>query len=47
MRLTEEHHAIRNTIARFIDDEINPYTEEWEQAGIFPAKELFKKINQK
>ena len=46
MRLTEEHHAIRNTIARFIDDEINPYTEEWEQAGIFPAKELFKKMGQ-
>jgi len=44
MRFTEEHGAIRATAAKFIDTEINPYTEEWEAAGIFPAHELFSKL---
>ncbi|MEH6549933.1 MAG: acyl-CoA dehydrogenase family protein [Pseudomonadales bacterium] len=44
MRLTEEHEAIRQTIAQFIDKEINPYADEWEEAGSFPAHELFKKM---
>ncbi len=44
MRLTKEHQAIRETIAKFIDKEINPYCDEWEAAGIFPAHELFKKM---
>ncbi|MFT7014125.1 MAG: citronellyl-CoA dehydrogenase [Pseudohongiellaceae bacterium] len=44
MRFTDEHQAIRNTAAQFIEKEINPYTEEWEKAGIFPAHEVFKKM---
>lgn len=44
MRLTEDHAAIRATIAKFIDNEINPYCDEWEKQGIFPAHELFKKM---
>ena len=44
MILTEEHEAIRATIAQFIDKEINPYADQWEEAGIFPAHELFKKM---
>ena len=44
MKFTEEHHAIRNSIAKFIDKEINPYCDEWERAGIFPAHDLFKKM---
>ena len=44
MKLTKEHQAIRETIAKFIDKEINPYCDEWEEAGIFPAHELFKKM---
>lgn len=44
MRLTEEHEAIRSTVARFVDEEINPYCDEWEEEGIFPAKTLFKKM---
>ena len=27
-----------------LEAEINPHAEEWEQAGIFPAHELFKKM---
>jgi len=44
MRLTEQHRAIRDSIAKFIDKEINPVCDEWEAAGKFPAHELFKKM---
>ncbi|RNL63524.1 acyl-CoA dehydrogenase family protein [Zhongshania marina] len=44
MILTEEHEAIRQTTAKFIDVEINPYADKWEADGIFPAHELFKKM---
>ena len=40
----ENHHGIhararriRRTLKRFIDAEINPHVDEWEEAGIFPA----------
>ncbi|MEE2960538.1 MAG: acyl-CoA dehydrogenase family protein [Myxococcota bacterium] len=44
MKFTPEHYALRKTVATFIDNEINPYVDEWEEAGIFPAHELFKKM---
>ncbi|WP_372778372.1 acyl-CoA dehydrogenase family protein [Litorivivens sp.] len=44
MRFTEEHEAIRNTAAQFIQKEINPVSDAWEEAGIFPAHEVFKKL---
>ena len=44
MIYTEEHRAIQNTLKKFIDSEINPHVDEWESAGIFPAKALFKKM---
>ncbi|MFT5684079.1 MAG: citronellyl-CoA dehydrogenase [Myxococcota bacterium] len=40
---TEEHRMLRDTVRRFVDNEINPFVDEWEEAGIFPAHELFKK----
>jgi len=46
MRFNEQHRAIRDTTARFIDEEINPRTKEWEDAGIFPAHELFAKLGE-
>ena len=39
---TEEHDMIRQTVKRFCLEEIAPFAEEWDQAGIFP-RELFKK----
>lgn len=44
MKFTDEHRAIRQTIAQFIDKEINPHVDEWERDGIFPAHALFKKM---
>ncbi len=44
MRLTNEHKELRRTTEKFVQNEINPFVEEWENAGIFPAKELFRKM---
>ncbi|MEP4145842.1 MAG: acyl-CoA dehydrogenase family protein [Halioglobus sp.] len=43
MQFTEQHNEIRRTVSQFVEKEINPYVEEWEDAGIFPAHEVFKK----
>ena len=43
MQLTPEHEELRKTVRRFVENEINPYVNEWEEAGMFPAHELFKK----
>lgn len=42
MQLTAEHEQIRSTLKKFIDVEINPYVDEWEEAEIFPAHQVFK-----
>lgn len=39
-----EHLALQDSLRKFIDSEINPFVDEWEQAGIFPAHELFRKM---
>ncbi len=44
MNFTHEHEELRRTLKRFIDEEINPHVEEWEEAEIFPAHEVFKKM---
>lgn len=41
---TEEHEMFRQTVCSFVEKEINPYVDEWEKAGIFPAHDLFKKM---
>jgi len=44
MKFTPEHDAIRRTMQQFIKNEINPFVDEWERAGIYPAHEVFKKL---
>ncbi|MNK47375.1 Acyl-CoA dehydrogenase [compost metagenome] len=44
MQYTHEHLEMQNTLRRFIDEEINPRVDEWEEAEIFPAHEVFKKL---
>ncbi len=41
---TKAHQLFRESVRRFIDQEINPYVDEWEREKIFPAHELFKKV---
>lgn len=44
MKFTEEHEQLRDSMRKFIDREINPHAEAWEDAEQFPAHELFKKL---
>ncbi len=44
MQFTPEHEQIRRTLRTIIDRDINPHVDAWEEAGIFPAHEVFKKL---
>jgi citronellyl-CoA dehydrogenase len=44
MQLTPEHGQLKQTLERFVSQELNPHMDEWEEAGIFPAHEVFKKL---
>ncbi len=43
---TEEHEMFRKTIRNFVEKEINPHVEEWEEAGEAPLHDLFKKMGE-
>ena len=40
----KEHTMVRKSIADFVKKEINPFVDEWEEAGLAPLKELFIKM---
>ncbi len=44
MIYAEAHRALMDSVTRFVQAEIDPYAEEWEAAGIFPAHALFRKM---
>ncbi|MES0872932.1 acyl-CoA dehydrogenase family protein [Sinimarinibacterium thermocellulolyticum] len=44
MIITHEHLELYRTTKKFVEDEINPHVEEWEAAGIWPAREVLKKM---
>ncbi|MGO8951249.1 MAG: acyl-CoA dehydrogenase family protein [Ktedonobacterales bacterium] len=44
MQFTLEQEMFRRTIRRFVEEEINPHVDRWEEEGAFPAHELFKKM---
>ena len=44
MQFTPEHAEIRRTLRAIIDKDINPHVDQWEEDGIFPAHEVFKKL---
>ena len=44
MELTAEHEELRRSALKFVETEINPFANEWEENQIFPAGELFKKL---
>jgi citronellyl-CoA dehydrogenase len=44
MELTPEHEQLRRTVERFVEQEINPHVDKWEEAEMFPAHEVFRKL---
>ncbi len=38
----EEHHAFRQSLRRFVETEITPFVNDWDEAGSFP-RELYRK----
>ena len=44
MQFTPEHDELRRTVEKFCAQEINPQVDDWEEAGIFPAHEVFRKL---
>ena len=46
MQFTQEHEMFRQSVRRFVEEEINPHVDEWEEAGIFPAHDLFRKMGE-
>jgi citronellyl-CoA dehydrogenase len=41
---TDQHRQIQDSLRKFIEAEINPHVDQWEADGIFPARELFRKM---
>ncbi|XP_061122845.1 probable acyl-CoA dehydrogenase 6 [Syngnathus typhle] len=39
---TPEHFALKESLRKIIDKEINPYVDQWEAEGKFPAHKIFK-----
>ena len=40
----EDQKAMQTTLKKIIDNDINPNVEAWENAGDYPAHEVFKKL---
>jgi citronellyl-CoA dehydrogenase len=46
MQFTEEHDALRRVARQFVEKELNPYCEQWEEQGFFPLHEVFGKMGE-
>ena len=44
MQFTPEHENLRRTVAKFVETELNPFVDIWEDAEEFPSHEVFKKL---
>jgi len=44
MDFTAEHEQFRKAVRQVVENDINPHVDEWEEAGIFPAKQVFSKL---
>ena len=44
MNFTHEHQSLYDTTKKFVETELNPHVKEWEKAGIWPAREVLKKM---
>ncbi|MBV8958740.1 MAG: acyl-CoA dehydrogenase family protein [Actinobacteria bacterium] len=46
MHFDADHETFRKTVRDFVARELDPHIDAWEEAGIFPAHELFPKLGQ-
>ncbi len=44
MYTTHEHQSLYDITRKFVESELNPHVKEWEEAGIWPAREILKKM---
>lgn len=44
MLLTEEHRELQRSVRNFVQQEINPQVPEWEAAGSFPIRDIFRQL---
>ncbi|MFV0385193.1 acyl-CoA dehydrogenase family protein [Paracoccus sp. (in: a-proteobacteria)] len=44
MILTHEHRELMDSVRKFAEQEINPHLDPWEEAEIYPAHEVFRKL---
>ena len=44
MRFTPEHEQLRAVVRQVVERDIDPYADAWEEAGTFPAHELFPRL---
>ena len=46
MQETPEHMELRRTVANIVENDINPFVDEWEEAEAIPLHDLLKKMGQ-
>ena len=46
MQFTDEHELFRKTVRDFVEREINPHVDAWEDAGAFPAHDVFGRMSE-
>ena len=44
MRFSEEHQMFRQSIRRFVEQELNPHVDAWEEAGAWPGHDVLRKM---
>ncbi|XP_067136073.1 probable acyl-CoA dehydrogenase 6 [Centruroides vittatus] len=44
INFTQEHEEMRKSVRKIIDNDINPYVDQWEEERIYPAHKIFKKL---
>ncbi|MBU0996020.1 MAG: acyl-CoA dehydrogenase family protein [Proteobacteria bacterium] len=44
MYFTKDHELVRKAVRDFVNREINPHIDEWEEKGVAPLHDLFKKM---
>jgi acyl-CoA dehydrogenase len=42
---SEEHRILKRMVRQFVEEELNPHVEEWEEAGLIP-REVFKRLGE-